>query len=151
MSAVDRSEELLQSLHETLALLRALQAEGVDAVASDPVRWAGLRYLSQIAIQACVDLADQILALQGIAEPAHSRDVFPALARAGLLDAGIAGDLARLVGLRNALVQTTCTSCPRTWTGGWRASLRLLPHSPRRWPSSWIRRDTHTQRRCASS
>jgi len=103
VSAVDSSEDLLRCLEETLVTLGDAQAQGLADVLADRMREAGIRYLLQIAIQACVDLGDRILAAEGLDEPARQRDVFPALAHAGILDQAIAQELADLVGLRNAL------------------------------------------------
>lgn len=58
----------------------------------------------QTAIQACIDIGDQILAWEGADEPPRSRDVFPALSDVGRLDSALAYRLADLVGLRNSLV-----------------------------------------------
>jgi len=101
---VDTIEELLHSLAQSLASLRVIQTEGVPDPGLDPVRWAGVRYLAQTAIQACVDIADQVLAWENVDEPPRSRDVFPALAAASRLDPALAQRLSGLVGLRNSLV-----------------------------------------------
>lgn len=109
MSAIDRVEQLLGRIHNSVDTLRAAEIAGFAGIAADPLRRAGLERLAQIVIQACVDIADQVLATEGIEEPARARDVFPAMSAAGLLDADLARRLAELVGFRNILAHEYLT------------------------------------------
>ena len=109
MSAIERVEQLLRRIHEGADTLRAAETEGLARVAQDPLRWAGVERLAQITIQACVDLSDWVLAAEGIEEPPRARDVFSALASAGLLDPDLARTLEDLVGLRNTLAHEYLT------------------------------------------
>ena len=96
MSANNRIDELLRSLRSSLTALEAAQKDGLAEIASDIIRWAGVQHLSQIAIQACVDIADEVLGYMGIEEPSRSSDVFPVLAGAGVLPRDVAESLAEL-------------------------------------------------------
>lgn len=109
MSAIERVEQLLRRIREGADTLRAAEAEGLGRVAQDPLRWAGVERLAQITIQACVDLGDWVLAAEGIEEPPRARDVFSALASAGLLAPELARTLESLVGLRNVLAHEYLT------------------------------------------
>ena len=109
MSDIERVEQRLTRIGRDLDALRAARIEGIAGVAADPLRLAGVERLTQTAVQACVDAADQMLASEGIEEPPRSQDVFPALAGAGILAPALAERLRRLVGFRNVLAHEYLT------------------------------------------
>jgi uncharacterized protein YutE (UPF0331/DUF86 family) len=58
----------------------------------------------QIAIQAALDAASHVVSDKRLGEPGSNRELFALLARGGILPAGLAGTLRRMVGFRNVLV-----------------------------------------------
>ncbi|CAN5593910.1 DUF86 domain-containing protein [soil metagenome] len=62
------------------------------------------RYLVQASAQACIDIANHVIASSGWRVPTDFRDGFTVLEENGVLDAGLAGRMRALAGLRNRLV-----------------------------------------------
>jgi uncharacterized protein YutE (UPF0331/DUF86 family) len=58
----------------------------------------------QIGIQACQDVASHIVSDDRLGEPRTNQELFALLARAGWIDARLAGALQRAIGFRNLLV-----------------------------------------------
>ena len=71
---------------------------------TDSVANLALERAMQIAAEAVFDIGHHILAGRGLAVPATYREVLPALARTGVIDAALLGRLEGLAGLRNILV-----------------------------------------------
>ncbi len=62
------------------------------------------RYLVQACAQACIDLANHVIASSGWRTPADFRDAFTVLEEHGVIDAQLAERMRALAGLRNRLV-----------------------------------------------
>lgn len=56
------------------------------------------------ACEAAIDIASRVIRLRALGAPASSREAFAALAGAGVIDAGLAERLNRMVGFRNLAV-----------------------------------------------
>lgn len=59
-----------------------------------------------VSIQSSIDIATEIIAMNGLRRPVSYRDTFGVLADAGLISGEIAGRLSDLAGFRNVLVHT---------------------------------------------
>src|SRR3712207_3925937 len=92
----ERERELLRLLESCLSRLR--QEMEVDPGAVEPLgaEHAAVQRWLQVAVQSCLDLADSLLGRMGESVPPRGRDLFLALVRTGLLDAVMAGKMARL-------------------------------------------------------
>lgn len=100
-------DKILARLHrseQAVARLRRVYAQGWNAYRADP----DLQDISdrnlQVAIERCIDIANHIIAAQGLRLPQSSGDAFSVLAEASLLPADLAERLARAAGLRNIIV-----------------------------------------------
>lgn len=97
-----RVERLLEALAgyrtrlETLRDLPADEYEGERALAG--------RYLVQAAAQACIDIANHVIASSGWRAPRDFRDAFTVLEEEKAIDAALAERMRALAGLRNRLV-----------------------------------------------
>ncbi len=69
--------------------------------APDPYR---RRHLVQTAAQICIDLANHVIASDGLRVPKDYGDAFRVLAEAGVLDPGLAEHMVSLAGARNLIV-----------------------------------------------
>lgn len=58
----------------------------------------------EVAAQCCIDIANRIVALQGVAKPRDYYESIMRLAEIGVLPTGLARTLAPLAGFRNVLV-----------------------------------------------
>lgn len=98
----DRARQLLDTIaayRDQLAELAELPPEryrGRDAIAG--------RYLVQVAAQACIDLANHVIASAGWRVPHDYADAFTVLEENGVLEDKLAERLRALARLRNLLV-----------------------------------------------
>jgi len=96
---VERLLETLASYRDQLAPLRDLPADeyrGERALAG--------RYLVQASAQACIDIANHVIASSGWRAPVDYRDSFTVLEEQGVIDSTLAERLRDLAGLRSRLV-----------------------------------------------
>ena len=93
MVDADRVRRLLVMLER----YRALLAED----APDPFR---RRHLVQTAAQICIDLANHVIASDGLRVPRDYGDAFRVLAESGVLDPALAERMVSLAGARNLIV-----------------------------------------------
>lgn len=96
-------------LRERIEALRAAllgEADVRAAVASDPKLEAYLAFNLFLAIQDALDLAAHVVSQRGLAIPATQREVFEALARAGLLTGDTSNAMGALSSLRNRIAHS---------------------------------------------
>lgn len=98
----DRVRRLLEALRFYRDQLSKRRAMEVDDYLSEEA-FAG-RYLVQAAAQACIDIANHLIASEGWRVPQDFRDTFTVLEEQQILDEGLAERLRALAGLRNRLV-----------------------------------------------
>ncbi|MGH3931114.1 MAG: type VII toxin-antitoxin system HepT family RNase toxin [Pseudonocardiaceae bacterium] len=98
----DRIHQRLQLLTGYLHELRRLRDLPVAEYLQHEV-YAG-RYLVQVAVQTCIDLANHVIASEGWRTPRDFGDSFTVLHEYGVIDETLAGQLRGLAGLRNRLV-----------------------------------------------
>jgi uncharacterized protein YutE (UPF0331/DUF86 family) len=101
------AERLVAMLGRVTARLRVLEdyaGQDDGDLLADEVRLGHLKYTFQTAIEACIDAAHHVVADGGLGIPSSNADAFRLLARAGHLDADLAGSMAGAVGFRNVLV-----------------------------------------------
>jgi uncharacterized protein YutE (UPF0331/DUF86 family) len=112
----DRERELLSLLDTYRAHLQ--QQLAVDPATVEPfgTQDAAVQRWLQLAIQCCLDLGDALLGRLGQPEPPRYRDIFPALARANVIDTPLAQAMERLTDHRNALAHAYVDLSPdETW------------------------------------
>lgn len=96
-------------VRQLLEILAGYRAELADLARLPPERYAGReaiagRYFVQASAQACIDLANHVIASEGWRVPRDHADAFTILEERGVLDAGLADGLRALARLRNLLV-----------------------------------------------
>ena len=91
-------------MNEALGELERPGTGDERTLASDVVLRAAVERWLQIAIEACIDIADHVVASEGWAPPASARAAFAALAAHGRLPLDLADRLGDAAGLRNVLV-----------------------------------------------
>jgi uncharacterized protein YutE (UPF0331/DUF86 family) len=65
------------------------------------------RYLVQASAQACIDIANHVIASSGWRAPTDFRDAFTVLQEEGALDSDLAERMRTLAGLRNRIVHSS--------------------------------------------
>ncbi|MBI1921462.1 MAG: DUF86 domain-containing protein [Geobacter sp.] len=97
-------ERLLGLLEEYLNDLESVQDVGFDEYKSAKQVRRFVERTLQIAIEACLDLGNHIIADEGLREPEDNKDVFKVLAEAGIIDAKLLGSLQPMASFRNLIV-----------------------------------------------
>lgn len=97
-----RVRRLLQTLSEYRARLVTLCDLPPEDYKGDSAFAA--RYLVQACAQACIDIANHVIASSGWRTPVDFRDAFTVLAEHDVIDAELAERMRALAGLRNRLV-----------------------------------------------
>jgi uncharacterized protein YutE (UPF0331/DUF86 family) len=106
----------LAHLGNVIRDLERLRALPSLARKTDSVANLALERAMQVAAEAVFDIGHHVLAGRGLDVPATYREVLPALARAGVIDAALLGRLEGLAGLRNILVHDYLTvESSRLW------------------------------------
>jgi uncharacterized protein YutE (UPF0331/DUF86 family) len=94
----------LLALGDALRELERPSASDPRALASDAVLRAAVERWLQIAVEACIDVADHVVAAQGWTPVDSARASFARLAAHGHIPADLAGRLGDAAALRNILV-----------------------------------------------
>ncbi|MCA1597238.1 MAG: DUF86 domain-containing protein [Chloroflexi bacterium] len=116
MPLTQREAELLRLLDVYLMHLQgSLKIDPAALAPFDPVDASTQRWL-QLAVQCCIDLGDSLLARANQPEPPRQRDIFGALARAGIINPSLVSVLERLTDYRNRLAHAYSSLKPEeTW------------------------------------
>jgi uncharacterized protein YutE (UPF0331/DUF86 family) len=94
----------LLALNEALQELMRPGAGDERALAQDSMLRAAVERWLHIAVEACIDVADHVVASEGWTPPSSARAAFATLASHGKLPPDLAGRLGDAAGLRNILV-----------------------------------------------
>lgn len=94
----------LLAMNEALRELERPAAADERALAADPVLRAAVERWLQFAVEACIDVADHVIASEGWTPPESARAAFASLASHGKLPADLAEKLGDAAALRNILV-----------------------------------------------
>lgn len=116
-----RGEESVSVLQEYARRFTTLDPYQADARARDVVE----RNV-QIAVQALIDLGDDLISLRGWGRPATAPAAFSVLAQRGVLSRSLADSLRRWIRLRNVLVHEYATIDSRRVHQALRTRLRFL-------------------------
>jgi uncharacterized protein YutE (UPF0331/DUF86 family) len=95
-------EKKLATIVSAVSDLRRLAR--LEALRHDVREERFVEHTLQLAVQAALDVASHIVSDDALGEPQTNRQLFDLLARAGWLDAKMAGELSRMAGFRNVLV-----------------------------------------------
>lgn len=94
----------LLALNEALRELERPAAADERSLAMDPLLRAAVERWIQVAIEACIDVADHVVAAEGWTPVDSAREGFARLAAHGKLEAQLAARLGSAAALRNILV-----------------------------------------------
>lgn len=100
----DKIRQKVQFLREALRQLEQIRQRGETEVSGDPILQAAtIRYL-QVGIEAILDVANHIIAREGLGLPKTYQESLELLMREGILPREKAEDFAAMVGFRNRAV-----------------------------------------------
>jgi len=99
-----RLRALLDRVREETGHLRRLAALPRERLLGDPDLMAAAKYRFVVAIEACIDAAEHVIASEGLRAPIDFADAFASLADAGMIPEDLLPDLQRMARFRNLLV-----------------------------------------------
>lgn len=99
-----RLRAVLDRIGAEASQLRRLAAMSDDELMADPERMPGVKYRLQVAVEACIDAAEHIIASERLRAPESYADAFTALGEAGTLDPALTTSLEDAARFRNLLV-----------------------------------------------
>ena len=109
MTGADVVTRKLLSLNDALRELGRPSAANAQALAHDPMLRAAVERWLQIAIEACVDIAEHVVADEGWTPPTSARASFEVLALNGRIPVDLAQRLGSAAALRDLLVHDYAT------------------------------------------
>lgn len=99
-----RIEELVDRLIRNLTLLDELASIPTEELRGDPLRLGGAKYYLVVAVEVCIDIANHVIASEGLRRPADFADAFAILGEEGLLSEGLTTTTRDMARFRNLLV-----------------------------------------------
>ncbi len=99
-----RLRTILDRIGTETAHLRRLAAMNDEELQADPERMPGVKYRLQIAVEACIDAAEHIIASNALRAPESFADAFTVLGEAGMLAPSLTRSLEDAARFRNLLV-----------------------------------------------
>ena len=100
----DKIDGLIRHLRQYLAYLRQLALVPPAEFLADPHLVGSARYYLTVAIETCLDIANHLIAAEGLRAPTDYKDTFRVLSEARILPDGLTTTMRALAGLRNLLV-----------------------------------------------
>lgn len=100
----DKVEGLIRRLRQYTGYLQEIARLERESFLKDPMAIGSARYYLLVSIEACLDLANHIIATQGLRAPKDYKDSFKVLNEAGILPDDFLPTMQALAGLRNLLV-----------------------------------------------
>lgn len=104
MDNTNKINSRLEKLREFVDILRTLKGVTTKDLKEDVNKRAKAERFLQLAIEACVDIAELIIVDQRLPAPVDSADAIEILGQQKIIDHAFAKDFAKSVGLRNILV-----------------------------------------------
>ena len=94
----------LHRLDECLAILKSLAAKPLDELVQDRILLGSAERYLHVAIEACLDIANHIVAAENLRSPQDYADIFKALTEANILPVEFLPVAQRMARFRNRLV-----------------------------------------------
>jgi uncharacterized protein YutE (UPF0331/DUF86 family) len=94
----------MTALEEYLEDLADSRTLSLNEFLKDKIKRRFIERTLQIAMEACLDIANHLISIQGFREPIDSRDAFQVLWQEGIIDETLMGKLKRMAQFRNILV-----------------------------------------------
>jgi len=104
MIDVETIINLFRNLDTYLEVLRQLASLPKGSFSDDPIRIGAAKYYLQVSIESCLDVANHIIARQGLRAPESYTDAFTILADNEIIEPSFLRTASRMVGMRNRLV-----------------------------------------------
>ena len=100
----DKVEGLIRHLRQYMGYLRDIAKLSLEEFLNDPMAVGSARYYLQASIESCIDIANHIIATEGLRAPKDYKDTFKVLNEAGVIPDDLTQTMRAMAGLRNLLV-----------------------------------------------
>jgi len=100
----DKVEGLIRHLRQYTGYLRDIAKLSLEEFLNDPMAVGSARYYLQASIESCIDIANHIIATEGLRAPKDYKDTFKVLNEAGVIPDDLTQTMRAMAGLRNLLV-----------------------------------------------
>jgi uncharacterized protein YutE (UPF0331/DUF86 family) len=100
----DKVRSKLQFIRDAVRQLEEIRARGEDALLTEPILEAAATRNLQVAIEAVLDIANHVIAREGLGLPTSYRNALEILLRKRILPAERSEDLLQMVSFRNRAV-----------------------------------------------
>lgn len=102
--AIDKIYARIEKLKEYVSLLEELKNTTPQLLEKDLVKKGALERYLQLAIEACIDIAELIISDQRLATPSTAKEAIEILGKHKILDNDFAQSFSKAAGLRNILI-----------------------------------------------
>lgn len=100
----DKINRRLEALKEYVGILKSLKGVSGKELKQDLDKRAKAERFFQLAIEACIDVAELVISDQRLLAPKTSKEAIEILGQEGILDKKFTSDFAPVVGFRNILI-----------------------------------------------
>jgi uncharacterized protein YutE (UPF0331/DUF86 family) len=97
-------EGIFRNLDSSLDPLQHLAKLSQEELTGDPVKLGAAKYYLQVAVECCLDVANHIIARQGLRAPVSYADSFTVLGENGIIEQSFVTTAHQMVRMRNRLV-----------------------------------------------
>jgi uncharacterized protein YutE (UPF0331/DUF86 family) len=104
LNAIDKIYARMENLREYVSILEGLQDTSLSEFEKDPIKKGALERYLQLAIEACIDIAEILISDQRLRTPQTAREAIEILGEKGILDKSFAREFSKAVGFRNILI-----------------------------------------------
>lgn len=104
MVDISKVEGMMRNLHRFTGHLEEIATLGSDDFLADPMKTGAAKYYLQVSIEACIGVANHIIASEGYRAPRNYKDAFAVLGENGVISQGFVDFMQAMAGFRNLLV-----------------------------------------------
>ncbi len=101
---IDKIHARLEKLKEYVSILETLQSTSEEELKTDVIKKGAIERYLQLAIEACIDIAELIISNRRFKTPETARDAIEILGEEGIISKEFADRFSKAVGFRNILI-----------------------------------------------
>ncbi len=101
---IDKIHARLEKLKEYVSILETLKSTSEDELKTDFVKKGAIERYLQLAIEACIDIAELIISDQRFKTPETAKDAIKILGEKGIISKEFADRFSKAAGFRNILI-----------------------------------------------
>ncbi len=102
--AIDKIYLRIEKLKEYRTTLESLQNITLVELQKDPIKRGAIERYLQLAIEACIDIAELVISDQRLPTPATAKEALEIIGKEGIIDNDFATRFSKAAGFRNILI-----------------------------------------------